>query len=247
MKLHEITNIFRSAIPMAETVPIYNTLEYFLADSDAQSEAFTLHSPVKTPAELFAEFNDRPFIDAGVIINDGTSRTIKLECGRWGLVVPAEGEFEREIYYKGTRYYMLNSVANPKAKSAKFFTEAHIKASPQYAELAGRYRQYLKETCEKHQLQVLQKLRSTLSSVAQKALTENLQNLVKQNAFQQLHDWFVAEDFSNVPAAEEFKKMRNLSGWCVKSEQVYGHEQGVNLVIDWKNKRFYTMGWSSDD
>jgi hypothetical protein len=247
MKLHEITNIFRSAIPMAEIVPIYNMTEYFLADEEAKREAFTAFHPHKTPIDLFAEFNDRPSIDAEVTINDGSIKNIKLECGRWGMVVPAEGEFEREVLYKGTRYYMLNSAANPKAKTAKYFTEAHIKASPQYSEFSGRYNNYLQQSREKFQQKVLEKLRSSLSLTAQKALNENLHDLVKQNAFQELHDWFVAEGFSNIPPAENFKKMYNLSGWTIQTEQVYGHQQGTNQVIDWKNKRFYVLGWSSDD
>jgi len=59
--------------------------------------------------------------------------------------------------------------------------------------------------------------------------------------------WFQLAGFRDVP--EDLSNLRkDLRGFEISSRpDGYGHRCGVNMEIDWMNRRFVKIGWSSDD
>lgn len=136
----------------------------------------------------------------------------------------------------------------PTGKTAEWFTEKDLSDSQDVKDYAKELKDAQTKFFDDYFGKIAIDLEKRLSPTAKKALKDNLADLIYNKKFRELRKWFIDNNFIDVPEENEFKKMASLSGFTSTSgADSWGHTTGAAIGIDWKDKKFYTYGWSSDD
>jgi hypothetical protein len=143
--------------------------------------------------------------------------------------------------------YIINGYKHCTAKKAEWFKESDLYKSDEYLTYKHNVDLEREKIRTNHYLNLQKEMYDCIGPIGRKAINE-LPGIMGCATRERVRNWFVDNDFENIPPVEDFEKFRkSLSGWSVSSGQAYGHGCGTEMCIDYINKRFFTRGWSSDD
>lgn len=137
---------------------------------------------------------------------------------------------------------------SPTGKTSEYVTEKDLSDSDEVKTYAKEIKEAQTKFLDEYFNKLAIELHGRLSPAAKKAVKDGLAGLVLDKKTKALRQWFIDNKFDDVPEENDFKKMINLGGFIKKSGvDNWGHSTGSAIGIDWKDKKFYTYGWSSDD
>lgn len=132
-------------------------------------------------------------------------------------------------------------------KRSIFFTRNCFFENPVISDLVKQLNALEKKLQDEHFLYVKKHLINELAASAKIALKDHIEELHVANRLDELREWFIQNNFINVPSVELFNKMKTFGNIPLKNQpDGYGHYCGSSIMIDWKNDKFIAKGWSSD-
>lgn len=183
-----------------------------------------------------------------------TQKTVKVKTNVGEVDVTVEPSMWRieptsltKTRYKYETVWMVKG-KSPAAKTAEWFTEKDLSDSQDVKDYAKELKDAQTKFFDEYFSKIAIDLEKRLSPMAKKALKDNLADLIYNKKFKELRQWFIDNKFTDVPEENEFKSMTSLDQFISTSAgDNWGHATGSAIGIDWKDKKFYKFGWSSDD
>lgn len=193
-----------------------------------------------------------------VLCNDGNVHPVEIRVDKH-VVRPAE-KYERRWESVGTpkkiELVTIIKGRNVNAKRSIYFTETQFNESADVNTVKELARKLYDDFMTAHIDQLKSELRKSYNSSIEAAL-KVLPPLIESKNTQKILDFFIDEGFNvGMIKPEEFDQFVRIGAlykcipysWTLTAKlDKYGHQTGTTCTIDWQNKVFKVIGWSSDD
>lgn len=211
---------------------IYNTLEYSLSSDSDKHSAFGARVPDLTE-------EDYDFYKITI------PKIATIEINKKNVKVPI----------KLTSYGVLVITEPHKVPATK---RQLVQTSAEVTEFKKKYSAVMSKRREEFEETLRMDLSKKLPPAAKLAINDNVLGLIHEKDFHAVRKWFEKNGFFvkgpdntelPLPEADEFKNMTSLDGWVISTKEPYRNRgvDGRSMQIDWKDRKFYTIAWSSGD